>query len=137
MKYIRIFIFSILIFYLSNYLLYAFNFTDFLIWNELIFNDDLLINFISLSIYIFLIFSLLTILSFMYIKLLENKFILFINNLIIVVIVFIFIKFILKNDKLLTLENDLCLIFTLFFTTYVFYYSIYQISLLKYIGYKN
>ena len=133
MKYIRIFIFSILIFYLSNYLLYAFNFTDFLIWNELIFNDDLLINFISLSIYIFLIFSLLTILSFMYIKLLENKFILFINNLIIVVIVFIFIKFILKNDKLLTLENDLCLIFTLFFTTYVFYYSIYQISLLKYI----
>ena len=137
MKYIRIFIFSILIFYLSNYLLYAFNFTDFLIWNELIFNDDLLINFISLSIYIFLIFSLLTILSFMYIKLLKNKFILFINNLIIVVIVFIFIKFILKNDKLLTLENDLCLIFTLFFTTYVFYYSIYQISLLKYIGYKN
>ena len=137
MKYNRIFIFSILIFYLSNYLLYAFNFTDFLIWNELIFNDDLLINFISLSIYIFLIFSLLTILSFMYIKLLENKFILFINNLIIVVIVFIFIKFILKNDKLLTLENDLCLIFTLFFTTYVFYYSIYQISLLKYIGYKN
>lgn len=137
MKYIRIFIFSILIFYLSNYLLYAFNFTDFLIWNELIFNDDSLINFISLSIYIFLIFSLLTILSFMYIKLLKNKFILFINNLIIVVIVFIFIKFILKNDKLLTLENDLCLIFTLFFTTYVFYYSIYQISLLKYIGYKN
>ena len=137
MKYLRIFIFTLAIFYFSNYLFYVFNFTNFLIVNELKFVNDPLLNFALLSVYFILIFTFQTIVYYKYLIKLKNKYYMFINNLIHVIFSLFFIKFILKNEKMMLLENNLSLIFTLFLTTYIFYYSIYQITLLKYIGNKN
>ena len=137
MKYLRIFIFTLVVFYFSNYLFYLFNFTNFLIVNELIFVNDPLLNFALLSVYFILILTFQTIVYYKYLIRLKNKYYMFINNLIHVIFSLFFIKFILKNEKMMLLENNLTLIFTLFLTTYIFYYSIYQKTLLKYNGNKN
>ena len=137
MKLFRIFLFTSFTFFVSNFLLYLFNLTDYLLIKELVFHEDIFINTIILVIYSLLAMLIITILYNRITKHLKDLRIMFINNAIWVIIILFFLKIILKNDKLDVIENNISLIFTLFLTTYVFYYSIYYLSLLKYIGNKK
>lgn len=131
MNLISIFIFTIIIFFGSNFILYVFNLTNYLIGKEIILSTNIYINYLYLSLYFLLVLILLYLLINKNIHVLKSRKVLFINNLIISIIFFFFLKIILNNAKLQIEENIIAMFLTFFLTTYVFYYSIYYSILIK------
>lgn len=131
-KLFSIILFTLFIFLGSNTIQYSFNITNFLFANEIILNKNTLKNYILISSY-FIFFEGILLLLFNRFFYRLNKSVYYFVLSCILSIIFLFIfKIILKNEKISDSRNVLSLVLTIFLTTYTFYYSIYEITLIKY-----
>lgn len=130
--YIFLIIFINLIILLGNYTFYIFNLTNFLLYKDIMISDNSFFNFLFITMYISIFLILMTIIL-NHLKIKRNLVVhLFIIALINTIILSFCLIWILNITKMKEINNVLCLLVITFFSTYVFFYSIYYHSLLEY-----
>lgn len=131
-KLISIIIYTAIVFFGSNFILFSLNTTNYLFFNEIVIANNKFLNIIFLFILFIILEAILLIIFNRFFSLLDKNRYYFILSLIFTII-FIFInKILMNNSKFNDLNNILSIILTIFLTTYTFYYSIYYFTLLKY-----
>ena len=128
---IAIFIYIILINITGNFFLYFFNLTNILLIRDL-FKNGFIDNFLIFIFYstILMIISYL-IFNKIFIKL-DRLLYYPIFSLITFILTIFMIKYIFKIERINEINNILCILLQIFLSTYVFYYSFYNLTLIKY-----
>ena len=128
---IAIFIYIILINITGNFFLYFFNLTNILLIRDL-FKNGFIDNFLIFIFYstILLIISYL-IFNKIFIKLDRLLYYPIFSLILFILTIFMF-KYIFKIERINEINNILCILLQIFLSTYVFYYSFYNLTLIKY-----
>ena len=128
---IAIFIYIILINITGNFFLYFFNLTNILLIRDL-FKNGFIDNFLILIFYstILMIISYL-IFNKIFIKLDRLLYYPIFSLILFILTIFMF-KYIFKIERINEINNILCILLQIFLSTYVFYYSFYNLTLIKY-----
>lgn len=124
-------IYIILINIIGNLIFYLFNLTDILYIRDL-FSYNIFNNTILFILYSFIIIiSMNLILLKIVIRFNKLRFYFIISLITSIIVLFIF-KYIFKIEKINNLNNILCVITLIILSTYVFYYSFYNLILIEY-----
>lgn len=128
---IAIFIYIILINITGNFFLYFFNLTNILLIRDL-FKNGFIDNFLIFIFYstILMIISYL-IFNKIFIKLDRLLYYPIFSLILFILTIFMF-KYIFKIERINEINNILCILLQIFLSTYVFYYSFYNLTLIKY-----
>ena len=128
---IAIFIYIILINITGNFFLYFFNLTNILLITDL-FKNGFIDNFLIFIFYstILMIISYL-IFNKIFIKLDRLLYYPIFSLILFILTIFMF-KYIFKIERINEINNILCILLQIFLSTYVFYYSFYNLTLIKY-----
>ena len=128
---IAIFIYIILINITGNFFLYFFNLTNILLIRDL-FKNGFIDNFLIFIFYstILMIISYL-IFNKIFIKLDRLLYYPIFSLILFILTIFMF-KYIFKIERINEINNILCILLHIFLSTYVFYYSFYNLTLIKY-----
>lgn len=124
-------IFVALLFFLSNFILYYFNCSSFLLSNHFIIIEgkwNVLILFLS---FVIILYLLVILLKNVFIKLNKVRYYFVFSLINSIILLFILMNF-TNFKQILTLDNVLSVIFSTFLTTYAFFYSFYYYFLLEY-----
>lgn len=118
--------------FLTNFFLYLFNISNFLIIKDIAISVNMFVNGLIITIYMFLVLVLIILVTkkISLIKLFPVK--LFIMALINSIIVLFCLINILQIEKIKEINNALSIVLTTFFATYILFYSIYYHYLLEY-----